>query len=137
MDPVFWRGSRGDRARLGARCHRPCRGLDCVLELMGFRLKAVGGKDAGAELAFDQPAVAIGRSPQCDVVVSDPEVSRRHAEIVRVEDSYFLQDLQSSNWTQVNGTAIGRARLSTGDELALGPARFRFSVAAGSTTDRT
>ena len=103
---------------------------------MGFRLKAVGGKDAGAELAFDQPAVAIGRSAHCEVVVSDPEVSRRHAEIVRLEDAYFLQDLQSSNGTQVNGTAIGRAKLSTGDELALGSARFRFSV-AGATTDRT
>jgi hypothetical protein len=103
---------------------------------MGFRLKAVGGKDAGAELAFDQPAVSIGRSSQCELVVSDPEVSRRHAEIVRVEDAYFLQDLQSSNGTQVNGTAIGRAKLSTGDELALGSARFRFSV-AGATTDRT
>src|ERR1700687_5255140 len=103
---------------------------------MGFRLKAGGGKAAGAELAFDQPSVAIGRSAHCEVVVSDPEVSRRHAEIVRVEDAYFLQDLQSSNGTQVNGTAIGRAKLSTGDELTLGSARFRFSV-AGATTDRT
>jgi len=103
---------------------------------MGFRLKAVEGRDAGAEFAFDQPAVAIGRGTQCDVVVSDPEVSRRHAEIVRVDDAYFLQDLQSSNGTQVNGVAIGRAKLSTGDELALGSARFRFSV-AGATADRT
>jgi hypothetical protein len=97
----------------------------------------MGGKDPGAELVFDQPAVSIGRSPQCQVVVPDPEVSRRHAEIVRVEDSYFLHDLQSSNGTEVNGAAIGRAKLSTGDELAVGSARFRFSIVAGPTTDRT
>lgn len=82
--------------------------------------------------------MAIGRGSQCDVIVADPEVSRRHAEIVRVEGAYFLRDLQSSNGTRVNGAAIDRAKLSSGDELALGSARFSFSAAAGATTaDRT
>ncbi len=104
---------------------------------MGLRLLVAAGTRAGAELAFDEAPVAIGRSSRCEVVVSDLAVSRRHARIIRDRDSYWIEDLRSANGTKLNGAPVERARLADGDELVVGSARFRFVGGLAETTDRT
>ncbi len=70
--------------------------------------------------ALDKPAVAMGRAKDCDIVVADLNVSRRHAE-VRLEDGeHWLVDLGSTNGTSVNGTRVSRAKLENGDRIELG-----------------
>ncbi len=65
--------------------------------------------------------VVIGRDPVSDVVVSDPEVSRRHARIFLQEGSFHIEDLRSTNGTYVNGRRINdRTRLASGDILDFG-----------------
>ena len=62
----------------------------------------------------------IGREG-CDVLLPDPEVSRRHA-VVRVADGVAsVEDVGSTNGTWLNGRRVeGRAELRAGDELRLG-----------------
>jgi pSer/pThr/pTyr-binding forkhead associated (FHA) protein len=62
----------------------------------------------------------LGRDPMCDVVVTDPTVSRRHAQLTFRDGVWVLQDLGSRNGTAVNGERVGRMALHSGDILALG-----------------
>jgi hypothetical protein len=62
----------------------------------------------------------VGRHPRCDIVVADPSVSRRHAQITLRDGVWVIQDLASTNGTSVNGARIGRMALHAGDIVALG-----------------
>jgi hypothetical protein len=67
----------------------------------------------------------IGRSSSCDLMLSDPTVSRRHARLIHRGGKWVLQDLGSTNGTALNGRKVGRCELRPGDELLLGHARLR------------
>ncbi len=69
---------------------------------------------------------SIGRNKRCDVVLPDPNVSRRHAEIRREGDDYVIIDLDSTNGVQINGRGVKRAKLADGDRLTLGTSDLRF-----------
>lgn len=97
---------------------------------MSFQLRIAEGKEAGKEFLFDQPAVVIGRTPECDVCVYEAGVSRRHARICADGDGYFIEDLGSSNGTRVNGSAVKKQPLQSGDLLALGAVVFAFTPVA-------
>ena len=71
---------------------------------------------------------SLGRLPECDVVVADPQASRRHAEIRPAGNGFLLVDLGSMNGTRVNGAAIGEHVLVDGDEIGLGATEFRFEA---------
>jgi FHA domain len=62
----------------------------------------------------------LGRHPACDIVLSDPSVSRRHAQLTFRGGVWVIQDLASTNGTAINGAQIGRAALHAGDILTLG-----------------
>jgi FHA domain-containing protein len=68
----------------------------------------------------DCDRLLIGRHPACDVVVADPSVSRRHAQLTFRDGVWVLQDLASTNGTAVNGERVGRAALHSGDVVELG-----------------
>ncbi|MFZ5472141.1 MAG: FHA domain-containing protein [Myxococcota bacterium] len=95
---------------------------------MGFQLVIAQGKEAGREFVFEQGSVVIGRTSECDVVLYDPGVSRRHARIYSEGPAYFVEDMGSSNGTKVNGSIVKKQQLSDGDALALGPVVFSFSA---------
>ncbi|HET9719162.1 MAG TPA: FHA domain-containing protein [Solirubrobacteraceae bacterium] len=67
----------------------------------------------------------VGRSSCCDLVLSHPTVSRRHARLIRRDGCWVLQDLGSTNGSHLNGRSVGRCQLRPGDELWLGEARLR------------
>ena len=71
----------------------------------------------------------IGRAPDNDVVISDLSVSRHHAELRRVGDTYQIGDLNSHNGTFVNGQRVVSAPLTEGDIVGIGPSTFRLSGA--------
>ena len=62
----------------------------------------------------------LGRHPESDIVLTDPSVSTRHAIIKHREKGRFIQDLDSSNGTRVNGAEIEEALLNDGDRLSFG-----------------
>jgi serine phosphatase RsbU (regulator of sigma subunit) len=62
----------------------------------------------------------LGRLPGQDLVLNDPQVSRRHAVIVHQNGTYLVIDQNSTHGTFLNGSRIERAELLPGDELHLG-----------------
>ena len=71
----------------------------------------------------------IGRSRDADVVIDDPNVSRRHAEVWPSGGSWIVRDLGSTNGVKVNGRRIqGPQSLKAGDTIELGTARVTFEL---------
>jgi hypothetical protein len=75
---------------------------------------------ASQRMLIDQPVILVGRGDDCDLVVSDRQVSRRHARIRQEEDSYVLEDLNSKNGTFLNGQEVtSPQRLKDGDSIQI------------------
>jgi FHA domain-containing protein len=68
----------------------------------------------------------IGRSRECDLVLDDPNVSRRHAELRREDGGWAVVDLGSTNGIKLNGKRSRGGRLNPGDEITLGLSRLTF-----------
>jgi hypothetical protein len=83
------------------------------------------------EHRLEGPATVIGRSSECDIVVGDPNVSRRHAEVRRLGRGFSLVDLGSTNGTEVNGQRITETSLMNGDVIGVGTTRITFERRIG------
>ena len=68
----------------------------------------------------------IGRLSESDIVINDQNVSRRHAELHAVGDTYELVDLGSTNGSKVNGQRVARQPLNDGDQVTFGAITLRF-----------
>ena len=81
---------------------------------------------------IDGDPVTIGRLPECEVALADPNVSRRHAEVRLIDRQASVVDLGSLNGTRVNGRGVpadGKGlALQPGDEVWVGTAKLRFVV---------
>ncbi|HET8685000.1 MAG TPA: FHA domain-containing protein, partial [Micromonosporaceae bacterium] len=69
----------------------------------------------------DRPVVA-GRDPACHLVVDDPLVSRRHAEVGWADGGWSVRDLDSRNGTYLAGRRVATAPVAAGAEIRLGDA---------------
>ncbi|MGH9092772.1 MAG: FhaA domain-containing protein [Acidimicrobiales bacterium] len=74
----------------------------------------------GNRVALGDDPVVVGRLPECAVVLGDPNVSRRHAEVRRAGDGVVVTDLGSTNGTRVNGVSVREQHLASGDEITVG-----------------
>jgi hypothetical protein len=74
---------------------------------------------------------SIGRSRECDVVLEDAGVSRRHAELRPLDAAaWTIEDLGSTNGVRVNGRTIeGACELRTGDRIGMGSTEMTFEIA--------
>jgi hypothetical protein len=82
----------------------------------------------GRRIPLSEEPATIGRLSDCTVAVSDPQVSRRHAEVRPELGGFVLVDLGSLNGTTVNGEPVGTRVLEDGDEIGVGPATIRFEA---------
>jgi len=82
----------------------------------------------GSRVALGEEPVTIGRQAECDVVLDDTNVSRRHAEVRLDGEEYVLIDLGSTNGSKVNGARVKRHALNDGDEITLGKSLLRFEA---------
>src|SRR3712207_508594 len=75
----------------------------------------------GKRMLVGQGGAVIGRSRDCDIVLSDPNVSRRHAEIrADARGGWVVHDLGSTNGVKVNGTRVaGSSPLRPGDRIGM------------------
>jgi len=85
----------------------------------------------GQSIALTSPVTTIGRSSDCQIVLTDPNVSRRHAEIRRIGEGYSLIDLGSTNGTEVNGQHIAETALMNGDVIGVGQTQLTFERRLG------
>lgn len=84
----------------------------------------------GKRMAVGKQGAVIGRSRDCDVTLSDPNVSRHHAEIrPDGRGGWTIEDLGSTNGVKIDGRKIsGRQGIQSGDRLSLGTVEIRFVV---------
>jgi Protein of unknown function (DUF3662)/FHA domain len=82
----------------------------------------------GERIVLGPEPITIGRLPESSVVVSDPNASRRHAEIRRSGNDVVVVDLNSTNGTRVNGAPIRERVLVDGDEIVVGTTFLRFEA---------
>ncbi|MCZ6544882.1 MAG: FHA domain-containing protein [Chloroflexi bacterium] len=72
--------------------------------------------------------LVVGRQADCDIVLSDPQASRRHARIRVDEAAAVLEDLGSRNGVFVNGERVEAVELQSGDEIRIGSTTLRVSL---------
>ena len=80
----------------------------------------------GERFPVDKRVLVLGRAQDCDVQISDANVSRRHAELRQEESSYWIVDLGSTNGMEVNGRRLRQAKLENGDRIMLGSTEVVF-----------
>jgi pSer/pThr/pTyr-binding forkhead associated (FHA) protein len=90
------------------------------------KLIIIYGDHAGREYRLGSKTVLIGRTDQCDIIINDSSVSRKHASIESKDGRFLLQDLKSTNGTQVNGESIDVHLLSHGDKIRIGRTVLQF-----------
>jgi len=84
---------------------------------------------SGRRLLVPPGGGTIGRSRECDVVLDDAGISRRHAEIRPGPDGWTVMDLGSTNGVRVNGADVRGAKvLAPGDRVELGSTEVVFEV---------
>ena len=84
------------------------------------------GPNSGSRYALHEPLTTAGRHPDSAIFLDDITVSRRHAEVHKVEGGYEVADVGSLNGTYLNRERVERARLTDGDELQIGTFKLLF-----------
>jgi hypothetical protein len=85
--------------------------------------------DGRATILGSQGAV-LGRSRECDLVIADENVSRKHAEVRPSGGAWIVRDLGSTNGVRVNGERVGGAQpLRPGDRIEMGLSTITFEEA--------
>ena len=103
--------------------------------ITGRMKQGEGGAGAGSlvlptgdRVPLTESILTIGRLPESNIVLADPNVSRAHAEIRPRGVGYVVVDLGSTNGTRVNGARVSEQQLADGDEIAFGNTRMRFEA---------
>jgi pSer/pThr/pTyr-binding forkhead associated (FHA) protein/predicted RNA-binding Zn-ribbon protein involved in translation (DUF1610 family) len=85
-----------------------------------------GGGRAGEHFLLEKESTTVGRSPDCDVFLDDVTVSRRHAQVLRRNGQFVIEDKGSLNGTFLNRRRIESGQLEDGDEVQIGKYKLTF-----------
>ena len=80
-----------------------------------------------AEYNMSKERYTVGRLPDNDVRIDNPAVSGHHSLIINILNDSFLEDLNSTNGTYVNGKLVKKHALQHGDVITIGHNQLRFS----------
>jgi pSer/pThr/pTyr-binding forkhead associated (FHA) protein/tetratricopeptide (TPR) repeat protein len=86
----------------------------------------LNGPDRGRKKRFKSVRMVVGRGKDCDFILEDQTVSRRHLELVYGDGGVVMRDLGSVAGTQVNDQKVDECALKHGDEISVGKTRLRF-----------
>ncbi|MBK8253944.1 MAG: GGDEF domain-containing protein [Polyangiaceae bacterium] len=83
-------------------------------------LIVLAGSNVGEMFRIEPGECVIGRAQTVQVRLLDDGISRKHARVVQIGDKVYIEDLQSSNGTYLNGEPIQTAELKDGDKIRIG-----------------
>jgi pSer/pThr/pTyr-binding forkhead associated (FHA) protein len=88
--------------------------------------------------------LVIGRSSECDIQINDPAVSSNHARLITEADPFVygqfitqLEDMHSTNGTELNGAKVRRAQLAPNDIVSIGYNKFQLIDKKSNRLDET
>lgn len=99
------------------------------------KLIVTDGTGATREVPLTKERVTIGRSPDNDIALNDKAVSGHHAVVITILQDSFLEDLDSTNGTQVNGKQVAKHPLSNGDVISIGRNTLKYQGEAKGEED--
>jgi hypothetical protein len=116
--------------RMCAQCNRSMmpawdRCLFCGWQPIA-RLEFIHGPMKGQTINLVEHVTTIGSVAGNNIVLADPAVSRKHAGVRRVENSYELADFGSTNGVYVNGHKVPKKNLASGDIVRVGNSEAIF-----------
>ena len=91
--------------------------------------------DTVSEFVLEKETVSIGRRPENDLCLENLAVSGRHAQIITILNDSFLEDLNSTNGTYVNGSLIKKHALKNGDVIGIGKYQMRYVAEEGAAQE--
>lgn len=102
---------------------------------LALELKILQGPDRGKVHAIGEGEHLVGRGLDCQIVLADPAVSRKHFRLVRRGDSVDVLDMGGANGTNVNGNRVSRHTMRPGDRIEIGTTVMEY-VVPGATPER-
>ncbi len=101
------------------------------------KLTLLIGRKAMQVYDLDKETILIGREDDVDIVIDNPSVSRKHAQIRKEGAGWVVEDLGSSNGTFLHGEKISSAQpVKEGDEIGFGKFSVVFGKAVGDAVDQ-
>ncbi len=94
--------------------------------LWRLTLEVRSGPDTGKSCVVDRDIVTVGKLPECDLVLTDPTVSRRHLRIARSDQGWLLTDIGSTNGTYLAGVQVREAPVEAGAVVSAGKVDIAF-----------
>jgi len=94
------------------------------------RLEQTAGPGSPAMHELSADTLVIGRGSTADLRVDSEDVSRIHAQLMRIDDEYTVEDLDSRNGVFLNGLQVHAAVLRDGDQVQLGDVVFTYTEGA-------
>jgi sigma-B regulation protein RsbU (phosphoserine phosphatase) len=83
-------------------------------------LHVLRGANEGTTIPLDGDKFVLGRNPDCDIVIAATSVSREHAQIIRIDNRYYIEDKQSRNGTFINNQPVtARTLLQHNDKIRI------------------
>src|SRR5512135_2466275 len=100
--------------------------------VLGF-IKFLTGPMAGTSYTITRPVTSIGREPGNDIIISDPSVSRQHAQILWNKGNWTIRKIAQQNTVKINQHEVQQSLLQHNDTVELGASTtFLFQERAGS-----
>jgi pSer/pThr/pTyr-binding forkhead associated (FHA) protein len=104
---------------------------------MELKLIVLAGAKEGTQIPLKKDKFVIGRASECTLRAGSEAISRRHCAIVRTDGTWIASDLGSRNGTYLNDQKIETpTALSVGDELRVGPLKFRVEQYVKHASDK-
>jgi len=89
------------------------------------------------EVQITKDKTTLGRRPYNDIVIDNLAVSGEHAVLQMVGSDVFIEDLNSTNGTYINGKAVKKQLLTHNDTVEIGKYKIKYLVEEGSDYERT
>lgn len=98
-------------------------------KLIGVRISITVGTQRTSVKVTQFPCLIGREADKCDVIISEPAVSRKHARLLKENDHFLIEDVSEHNGTYLNEMKIpplGKVRIHEGDVITMGRARIRI-----------
>lgn len=116
---LFYRAQGPAEGTDRAACWKLSRAVPCIV--------ITSGDQRGTFVVLTKKPLVCGRVAAVELQVNDPKVSRKHFDVIFVETSYWIRELQSRNGVFVNGERIaGEQNLRSGDKITVGETNLIF-----------